>query len=180
MKLAHVSLVLAASLVCALAVARRHIALGEAAAVHREAIAASAADPLDLLELLQPGTALAPSHKAVALAGKRVRMTGFMAQMELAPKGAFYLAPRPVSCDEAGNGTADLPPASVLVIVRSARGSEVPFMAGPLEVSGTLEVGNAADDEGRVSAFRLLLDAPPQVNGGNVGNGVATRASGPT
>jgi hypothetical protein len=116
--------------------------------------------PLEFRELLTIGAKLAPSPKAVSLSGQRVAITGYMAQMELAPKGAFYLASRPVQCDEAGAGTADLPPDSVLVLTDALRDKVVPFVAGPLELSGVFEVGNRTDAEGRVSGFRLTLDAP--------------------
>jgi hypothetical protein len=117
-----------------------------------------AAAPLGWSELLAPGSVLAPSARAKALAGKRVRMVGFMARMELPTPGAFYLVPRPIACDEAGAGTADLMPASVLVLSESASGKDVAFVPGALAVSGVLEVGNQAGDDGRVSAFRLRLD----------------------
>src|ERR1700687_3912809 len=65
---------------------------------------------------------LQPSSTLLRLNGKRVRLVGFMAQMETPPLGAFYLCPRPISCDEEGGGTADLPAENVLVIVRSQSG----------------------------------------------------------
>jgi hypothetical protein len=117
-----------------------------------------AAERLDWSELLEPGAVLAPSAKARALAGKRVRLVGFMARLELPTPGAFYLVPRPVACDEAGAGTADLMPSSVLVISESAAGQDIAFVPGALDVSGVLEVGNQAGADGRVSAFRLRLD----------------------
>ena len=48
---------------------------------------------------------LKPSQKLLALNGKRVTMVGYMAQMEIAPLGAFYLASAPVSC-AASSGTS--------------------------------------------------------------------------
>ena len=135
---------------------------------HRPAVASEShqphsvttpADPLAFHELFEPGAELKVSRKAAALAGHRVRLIGHMAQMELAPTGGFFLTARPLRCDEAGGGTADLPPDSVLVIAHAAEGKSVPFIKGPLEVSGTFEVGNVADPSGRVSAFRIRLDA---------------------
>jgi len=120
-----------------------------------------AAELLEFGEILEPGPVLEPSAKVTGLAGKRVRMVGFMAHMEHPPKGAFYLVPRPLHADEAGGGTADLPPQSVLVVSRSAAGQKLPFIEGALEVTGTLELGNRADEDGRVSAIRLVLDGPP-------------------
>lgn len=119
------------------------------------------AEPLAWSDLLEPGAALVPSAKTRALAGKRVRLVGFMARMELPTPGAFYLVPQPIDCDEAGGGTADLMPASVLVLSESAQGQIVPHLPGALDVSGVLEVGNQPGPDGRMSAFRLRLDSGP-------------------
>jgi hypothetical protein len=126
------------------------------------------APTLDLRELLDTGPTLRPSAKAVALAGKRVRLVGFMADMEEPMRGAIYLVPRPIRLDESGAGTGDLPLESVLVELTGAEGREIPHVEGALEATGVLEVGNRADDQGRVSNFRLRLDpdrrlAPPRV-----------------
>lgn len=110
-------------------------------------------------EFFAPGAGLQPSEKLRSLAGQRVRLVGFMAQLELPPTGAFYLVPRPIHCDESGGGTADLPPESVLVLSAASTGQVVPFLEGALELTGTFELGNAPDSEGRVAAFRLRLDA---------------------
>ena len=107
---------------------------------------------------------LQPSSTLLRLNGKRVRLVGFMAQMETPPLGAFYLCPRPISCDEEGGGTADLPAENVLVIVRSQSGRAVPFSARALEVTGMLEVGNRQDQDGRVSFIRLVLDGPEKLS----------------
>ena len=101
-----------------------------------------------------------PSTKLLSLNGRRARLVGFMAQMEQPPSGAFYLCPRPVYADESGGGTADLPIGSVRVIVRSAKGKKVPFIARQIEVTGILEVGSRDEEDGTVSAIRLILDAP--------------------
>jgi len=99
------------------------------------------------------------------LNGKRVKLVGFMAKMEIAPKGAFYLTPRPVSCDEEGGGTADLPPEAVYVVVRSSPGEEVAFTPRALEVTGRLEVGYHVEADDRVTHIRLLLDQPQDLLG---------------
>ncbi len=116
------------------------------------------AQTLEFRELFNSGPKLIPSAKALALNGKRVRMVGFMANMEVPIEGGFYLVPRPLSLDEAGGGTADLPLESVLVVVPSKEGRIIPHVAGALEGVGILEVGNRSDDQGRVSNFRLKLD----------------------
>jgi hypothetical protein len=123
------------------------------------AVAEPPAQRLEFAEFFEPGSGLHPSQKLRSLVGQRVRLVGFMAQLELPPKGAFYLVPRPVRCDESGAGNADLPLESVLVISQSSAGRVVPFLAGALELTGTFELGNEPDSEGRMSAFRLRLDA---------------------
>jgi hypothetical protein len=64
-----------------------------AAAAPGEAVQITFAD------LLVPGPKLAPSPRLAALAGRRVRLIGFMAELEDPPRGAFYLTARPVRCD---------------------------------------------------------------------------------
>jgi hypothetical protein len=67
-----------------------------------------------------------------------------------------------VQCDEAGGGTADLPPEAVLVLLPRGVHDPVSHIPGPLDVIGTFEVGNRTDVEGRTSNFRLRLEAPLQ------------------
>jgi hypothetical protein len=114
-------------------------------------------------DLLAPGPRLAPSPRLVALAGRRVRLVGFMAELEEPPRGAFYLTAQPVRCDEGGGGTGDLPPDAVRVIVRSASDQEIPFYPGAIEVAGVLDVGPVADEVGRPSSFRITLDRPQEL-----------------
>jgi hypothetical protein len=116
---------------------------------------------LELRELFvteQGRTRLSPS--AEALAGKRVRIQGYMVQMEDAPEGAFYVAARQIFQDESGGGTGDLPPSSVRVRVREAEGAQVPWTPRPIEVVGILEIGREEDADGRVSFVRLVLEEP--------------------
>jgi hypothetical protein len=110
-------------------------------------------------------TELKPSDRLLALAGQRVKLVGFMAKMEIAPKGAFYLTPRPVSCDEEGGGTADLPPEAVYIVVRSSAGKEIAHTPRALEVTGLLEVGYHVEEDDRVTHIRLLLDRPQDLLG---------------
>lgn len=119
---------------------------------------AAFAPALEFRELLDTGPTLRPSAKALAHAGKRVRLVGFMADMEEPMHGAVYLVPRPIHLDESGAGTGDLPLESVLIEVPGGDGRAIPHAEGALEAIGVLEVGNRADDQGRVSNFRLRLD----------------------
>ncbi len=116
---------------------------------------------LPFAELLEPtGDALRPTTRAAALAGRRVRLDGFMARMEDSPRGGFWLVPRPLACDESGGGTGDLPPEAVFVVVRSAARRAIAFRPGALSVTGVLELGPRADADGRVSSIRVVLDRP--------------------
>ncbi len=118
-------------------------------------------ETLEFREFFEPVAGeLKPSAKLLSLNGKHVRLVGFMAQMEEPPRGAFYLCPRPVFCDEGGGGTADLPAETVLVLARSAQGQKIAFIPRALEVTGILEVGHQTDENGRVSTIRLVLDRP--------------------
>jgi len=101
---------------------------------------------------------LQPSPRFLGLEGKRVRLTGYMAQMEAPPAGGFFLCAVPVFATEAGGGTADLPPDAVLVLVPKADKRPLKQVLGPLEVIGTLEIGSRADAEGRVSRIRIRLE----------------------
>lgn len=134
-----------------------------------DAVVPSPAAALGFDQLFAPGErTLVPSARLRALHGARVRMTGFMAAMENPPVGSFYLTPGPVRCDESGGGTADLPPATVRVVVPSAAGRPVPFVPGPLEVTGVLRLGPQEDGRGRLFHLHLLLDAPsPTKRGAN-------------
>jgi hypothetical protein len=145
---------------------------GAAAAVLVTAFLLSAGEPsaLAFSEFFRPASArLQPSDKLIGLDGQRVRIVGFMAQMEDGPSGAFYLAARPVNCDEGGAGTGDLPPDAVLVVVPWSAGAEIRFLPGPLEVVGTLHLGAATRQDGSPSRIRIVLDSPqPKSEGGKV------------
>ena len=99
------------------------------------------------------------SPTLISAAGKRVRMVGFMAHMDQPPAGAFYLTSRPVSCDEMGAGTGDLPIDAIRVNVVPAP-KEVTFVPGPIEVTGVLELGRQEESDGAVSHIRLVLALP--------------------
>lgn len=113
---------------------------------------------------------LKPSARLLSLKGKRVRLVGFMAKLENPPKGAFYLCPRPIQNDESGGGTGDLPVEHVRVIMRSAKDRVVPHIAHLIEVTGILEIGNREEEDGTVSAIRLLLDGPRTLSGSPEGS----------
>ena len=115
---------------------------------------------LTFADFFEPGAGLIPTSKILMASGQRVRMLGFMVRMEKPSERAFFLAPRPLICDEAGGGTADLTPDAVRVDVPWAQAPEIPFVPGPVEVVGTFAVGGHEEDDGRSSTFRITLDHP--------------------
>ena len=111
-------------------------------------------------EFLDASTSeLKPSAKLLSLQGQRVRLVGFMAQMEEMPKGYFYLCSRPVFCDESGGGIGDLPIDAVRVVVRARNGQPIKFVAQPLAISGVLELGGQSAMEQDSWAVRLLAES---------------------
>lgn len=121
--------------------------------------AAEAVVKLEFREFLAPSTNdLKPSDKLRSLQGKRVRIIGFMAEMEHMPDGYFYLCSRPVLCDESGGGIGELPIDAVRVIVRVRKEQPIKFLAPPIEVSGVLELGGQSELEQDSWAVRVLTD----------------------
>jgi hypothetical protein len=134
---------------------------GGAAADATPRAAPAEVHPLDLRALyVEEGGRLALAPAVTALSGQRVRVQGFMVQMEESPRGEFYLATHPVEQDESGGGTADIPAASVLVRVPELAAEQIPWRPNAVEVVGTLEVGREEDAEGRVSTLRVILAGP--------------------
>lgn len=98
-----------------------------------------------------------PSAELLALVGKKVTLVGFMVHVDTPVIGGFYLSPYPAACDESGAGRGDVPPTSVLVLPKVARGKQVAFVPGALEVTGVLEVGNQ-ETSGEMWTLRLIVD----------------------
>ena len=105
---------------------------------------------------------LEPSAKLRALDGKRVRIKGYVVEEEAPTPGLFILSPFPVSLSDVEDGPADDLPGSVVFVHlqgADARAS-VQHQSAPLLLVGTLQVGNRVEENDRVSAVRMLLDAP--------------------
>jgi hypothetical protein len=102
------------------------------------------------------------TDKVKNLAGKRVRVVGYMVRQEKAPPGCFLLAPVPVELHEEHYGLADDLPASTLFVFDAHQKSITQYRSGPVLVSGTLRIGNREEADGRISQVRLTLDSPPR------------------
>ena len=108
---------------------------------------------------------LEASEKLISLAGKRVRILGYMAKQATPAAGMFILAPVPVSLgDEDESLSDDLPASSVFVhvaaadSVRPAQARPVAYFSGLLRLTGTLSLGPHEESDGHVSTVRLELD----------------------
>lgn len=102
---------------------------------------------------------LEPTPVLRAAAGQQVRLTGFMVQRERPVAGQFLLTPRPVTMAEHADGEADDLPAQTVTVLL-ALGQEKRFVnhqAGPVTLTGRLELGPAETEPGRVSWLRLIL-----------------------
>lgn len=103
---------------------------------------------------------LEPSAKLLSLNGKRVRILGFVAEMERTSKRDIIFAPVPLKPQPEEYGLADeIPAAHVLATIPGDPNEQVLLVAGPLLLTGILSVGNAAQN-GESSFVRLLLDSP--------------------
>jgi hypothetical protein len=103
---------------------------------------------------------LEPTSKLLSLNGKRVRIMGFVAEMERSNKRNIILAPMPLKPQPEEYGPADeIPAAHVLVTIPGDPNKQVPLVQGALLLTGTFSVGNSTKD-GEISFVRMLLDAP--------------------
>lgn len=96
------------------------------------------------------------------LAGKRVRLVGFMVREPRRQHGVFVLAPFPTTVEAGGACfTDDVPAAAVHVHLPASRQEEpVPYTPGRVVFTGILELGQHHEADGRNSAIRLRLDEP--------------------
>ncbi len=107
---------------------------------------------------------LEPSEKLLAMNGKRVRILGYVGEIERTMKRDVIFAPLPLKPQPEEYGLADeIPAAHVLVTIPGNPAVQVPFQSGALLLTGTLSVGNSTAD-GETSFVRMLLDAPTEAN----------------
>lgn len=98
------------------------------------------------------------SARVRALAGQRVRLSGYMVREAGRPAGLFVLAARPVTVEAGGCMATDVPVTAVHVHLPGAAGREaVPYTPGRIAVTGVLEIGLRHEADGRNSALRLRV-----------------------
>jgi hypothetical protein len=104
------------------------------------------------------------SERLRALAGKRVRLSGYMVREPRRSPGIFILVPRPVTLERNGLCfTEDIPPHAVHVHV-AATGAPVPYVPGRMVLTGVIEIGPRNEVDGRRSAVRLRLNEKEAVS----------------
>ena len=105
---------------------------------------------------------LAFTEKMRSLDGKRVQILGYMAQQEQPVPGMFLFSAIPVRLNEEHYGLADdLPAATMFVFMPTPRDQVVRHAPGLMRLTGTLNIGNREEADGRISAVRLKLEAAP-------------------
>ena len=97
-----------------------------------------------------------------SLDGQRVRIVGYMVRQDstLGVTGLLVLAPLPVTMGEEDESFADDLPASAIYahLAGGQKAQRLPHMPGLMALTGTLQLGAAAEPDGRRSMVRLLLD----------------------
>jgi hypothetical protein len=114
----------------------------------------------DFFKLPAGPKGLEPTEKLLQLNGKKVRIIGYMAKDEEPTPGLFILSSLSVNVAEASDGPADdLPPARLFVhMPKEDADKTLAFRPGPWVLTGTLQLGNQEENNGRTSYARLLLD----------------------
>jgi hypothetical protein len=98
--------------------------------------------------------------KLRALAGKRVRLVGYMVREQGRPPGLFLFAGWPLVVETKGMCNVDDTPATTVHVFPPATATKViPWRPGQLALIGTLDLGARLEADGRNSFVRLLLDA---------------------
>ncbi len=100
------------------------------------------------------------SEKLRGLIGRRVRLVGYMVREQERASGLFRLAGWPVVVETQGLCSVDdTPPNTAYVIVPEVSKQPPAWRPGRLVLTGVLECGPRAENDGRNSFVRLLLDA---------------------
>lgn len=103
---------------------------------------------------------LEPTERLLSLAGKRVRVRGYLVQEEQPVPGLFMLTPMPASLAELADGPSDYLPSATLFVhlPKESEGKIIGYRPGTWTASGTLELGAQTEANGRLSYVRLRLD----------------------
>lgn len=121
------------------------------------------ATPLSLAEFFTHPVGprgLEPGERLLALAGKRVELAGYLVQHG-GPAGPLIVAPVPVVLGDEDESFADDLPASVAYLhpIDARTAEALQACHGAVRVRGRIDIGRAAEDDGRQSFVRLQVDA---------------------
>ncbi|HNG60925.1 MAG TPA: hypothetical protein PKZ52_13960, partial [Cellvibrionaceae bacterium] len=114
----------------------------------------------DFFKLPAGPQGLEPTEKLRALNNQRVRIRGFMAHEDDPTAGVFLLTSQPANVAEKADGMADdLPAATLTVYMPPEDKSKIlTYRPGLWVLTGTLQLGNQEDSNGRISYARLIMD----------------------
>jgi hypothetical protein len=103
---------------------------------------------------------LEPTHQLLSLNGKRVRILGYMAEIQCENKREFIFSPVPLQPQPEEYGLCDdIPATHILVTVPGNPDEPLHHVSGPLLLTGLLAVGESSKS-GETSFVRMQLDAP--------------------
>lgn len=111
------------------------------------------------------------------LEGRKVRLLGYMVRQEHRVPGMLLLSPVPVQVHDHDSELADdLPPSVVYVRCKRFRHRSASYTPKLLLLTGTLELGNQEEPDGRVSLIRLNLAPSPSSRSKSVQTAAHTHA----
>lgn len=119
----------------------------------------------ELFKSTSGGEQLQYTDRAKELAGKPVRITGYIVRQSQPIPWAFLFSPVPQSVHERDYGLCDdLPVTALHVFLPRSAQPIPPRYSGPVNVTGILELGGREEADGRSSVARVRVTAPVAVS----------------
>lgn len=119
----------------------------------------------ELFKSTPGGEQLQYTDRAKALAGKPVRITGYIVRQSQPIPWAFMFSPIPQSVHEQEYGLCDdLPVTAIHVFLPRSAQPIPPRYSGPVSVTGVLELGGREEADGRSSVARVRVTGPVAVS----------------
>ena len=115
----------------------------------------------DLFRASSAAGGLEVTERAQALAGKPVRLRGYMVRQSQPIPWAFILSPVPQSLHEREYGECDDLPVTAIHVFLPRSSPPIPTrFNGMVSVTGVLELGGREEADGRVSPARIRITGP--------------------
>lgn len=115
----------------------------------------------DLFRASSGAGGLEVTERALALAGKTVRLRGYMVRQSQPIPWAFILSPVPQSLHEREYGECDDLPVTAIHVFLPRSSPPIPSrFNGMVAVTGVLELGGREEADGRVSPARIRITGP--------------------